>query len=330
MSIGSQFLSRVLTEATKKDKKKGFEFDRSVEAMKRAMRDIGGETNLADKIAEVAAMVGIGGMYLNKPDVREGVLEAAQSLRTKAARVRAFLSIHSALSQFHGVTPIAEGKASPEEELEGNAFQQFVEEVLVTLGIPEEMVSGEAKAGVKAGLKRTVAKLRADADVRAAFVTYGRVANIKLGDGVVGTKKSPFEVAAIKIKIKEAVDTIDAKAFYVVNTDSQKILSGPYFSQGQAEKIALSKNSDDVEVMLGKELSNYVAEAKEAEGEAAPTNLKDVLASARAIMMALGVDVTDESVVRVVNDSSFSRSIKAACRDPKVKRGMAAFLRAVE
>jgi hypothetical protein len=47
-------------------------------------------------------------------------------------------------------------------------------------------------------------------------------------------------------------------------------------------------------------------------------------------MMALGVDVTDETVVRVVNDSSFSRSIKAACRDPKVKRGMAAFLRAVE
>jgi hypothetical protein len=271
MSIGSQFLSRVLTEATKKDKKKGFEFDRSVEAMKRAMRDIGGETNLADKIAEVAAMVGIGGMYLNKPDVREGVLEAAQSLRTKAARVRAFLSIHSALSQFHGVTPITEGKASPEEELEGNAFQQFVEEVLVTLGIPEEMVSGEAKAGVKAGLKRMVAKLRADADVRAAFVTYGRLASIKLGDGVVGTKKSPFEVAAIKIK-----------------------------------------------------------EAKEADGEAAPTNLKDVLASARAIMMALGVDVTDETVVRVVNDSSFSRSIKAACRDPKVKRGMAAFLRAVE
>jgi hypothetical protein len=272
MSIGSQFLSRVLTEATKKDKKKGFEFDRSVEAMKRAMRDIGGETNLADKIAEVAAMVGISGMYLNKPDVREGVLEAAQSLRTKAARVRAFLSIHSALSQFHGVTPITEGKAaSPEEELEGNAFQQFVEEVLVTLGIPEEMVSGEAKAGVKAGLKRMISKLRADADVRAAFVTYGRLASIKLGDGVVGTKKSPFEVAAIKIK-----------------------------------------------------------EAKDTEGEAAPTNLKDVLASARAIMMALGVDVTDETVVRVINDSSFSRSIKAACRDPKVKRGMAAFLRAVE
>ncbi len=269
MSIGSQFLSRVLTEA-KKDKKAGFEFDRSVEAMKRAMRVVGGETNIADKIAEIAAMAGISGMYLNKPDVRESVLDAAQALRTKSARVRAFLAIHSTLSKFHGITQVVEAKevkTTSEEDLEGNAFQQLVEEVLVALGIPEEMVSGEAKAGVKAGLKRTIAKLRSDSDVRAAFVVFARLAGIKIGDGIVGPKKSAFAPA--------------------------------------------------------------IKEAKEAEDEVAPTNLKDVLATARAIMMNLGVDLADETVVRVVNDAAMSRAIKAACRDPKVKRGMAAFLRAI-
>ena len=40
-------------------------------------------------------MFGIPGMYLNKPDVREGVVEAAQELKSKATRVRAFLALHS-------------------------------------------------------------------------------------------------------------------------------------------------------------------------------------------------------------------------------------------
>ena len=79
MTIGAQFLARI-NEAKEV---KSFSFDRGVEAMKKAMRAIGGESDFADKIAEVAAMSGIAGQYLNKPDVRESVVDAAMSLRSK-------------------------------------------------------------------------------------------------------------------------------------------------------------------------------------------------------------------------------------------------------
>lgn len=188
MSIGTQFLARLNEE-----KKKGFEFDRGVEAMKKAMRQVGGESDLADKIAEVASMCGIPGLYLNKAEVRESVIEAAQAMRGKAARVRSFLALHSALKTFHGVAaPVKEAKGA-EEELEGNAFQQALEEVLVSVGIPAEMVTAEAKAGVKAGLKRTAAKLRADQAVRAALIAYARYAGIKVNDGAIGEKKKVVE-----------------------------------------------------------------------------------------------------------------------------------------
>lgn len=339
MSIGSQFLAR-LTEA--KGEKKGFEFDRGTEAMKRAMRKIGGDNDFADKIAEVMAMCGISGMYSNKPEVRESVLDAAQVLRTKPARVRSFLALHSVLSKFHGVTPpvVAEGK---EDDLEGNAFQQLVEEVLVSLGVPEEMMGGDAKAGVKAGIRRTVAALKSDDLVRAAFVAYARYAGIRVGDKVVGVKKPGQKVEEAKMP------AIDPNRYYVIakKEDSGKtivVMRKNGYEDSEAAEAACDEYKetvagDDIEIfswdyVKGSKLAKILGEGlvvdDDENDETDPVNLKDLNASATAIAAAMGMNMADEKMVRVVNPNALARSIRTACRDSKVKRGMAAFLRAIK
>lgn len=199
MTIGSKFLAR-LNEAKKPAEKKGFKFDAGTEAMKKSLRDIGGEQNLADKIVEVMNMMGVPGRFLNKPDIRDGVIEAAQNLRPKAQRLAAFLALHSAL----GAHFMAEAK---EQDLEGQGFQQLVEEVLVSLGLPESMVTGDAAPAIKSGLRRTVAAMKADAVVRNAFVTYALRAQIKLHDSLVGAKKDAMSAMKAKKQLGEQEET---------------------------------------------------------------------------------------------------------------------------
>lgn len=187
MSIGTQFLAR-LNEAKKPEAKKGYKFDPATEAMKRQLRDIGGEKNFADKIAEVAAMSGMPGRFMNTPEGRESVLEGAAALRAKPAAVAAFLTLHSALSSFHGVTPMVEGKKE-EMDLDGASFQQLVEEVLIALGLPESLVSAGGKAGSKAPVKRTIAMLMQDSTVKAAYMFLAKKLGVKINDGMVGAKK---------------------------------------------------------------------------------------------------------------------------------------------
>jgi hypothetical protein len=104
MTIGSQFLARL--QEGKEPAKKGYKFDPATESMKRQLRDVGGEKNVADKIAEVAAMTGMQGRFMNTPEGRESVLAGAKGLRTRPAAMAAFLSLHSALAAFHGYTPM--------------------------------------------------------------------------------------------------------------------------------------------------------------------------------------------------------------------------------
>jgi hypothetical protein len=215
MSIGSQFLARLQEGKAPAKKTEGYQFDRQVEAMKRALRDIGGKNDFADKIAEVFGMVGVPGMYLNKAEVRESVIEAATALRSKPARVTSFLALHSALKNFHGVLALRSAPKKPrgvlaekkgdEVDLEGNTFQQLVEEVLVSLGMPVEMVTSAAKPGVKSPLRKKIAQLRADTAVRAAFVTFARLSGVKVNDGEVGMKK-PAAKASDKKMFGEEVD----------------------------------------------------------------------------------------------------------------------------
>jgi hypothetical protein len=182
MTIGQRFLAR-LNEAKKEDKKPKFALDRGTEAMKRAMRKVA-QDDLADKIAEVMNMAGLPGMYLNKPEVRESVIAAAQDLRSKPNRVRAFLAMHSAMAAFRGMMVEAKG----EEDLEGSAFQQLLEEVLIALGAPVEMMTAEAKSVIKSSLRKMAAAMRADQAVKTAIITFARLMQIRVNDKVVGSK----------------------------------------------------------------------------------------------------------------------------------------------
>jgi len=198
MSIGTQFLNR-LNEAKSPAKK--FTFDRGTEAMKRAMRDIGGENNFADKIAEVMNMMGVPGMYLNKPEVRESVIEAASTLRSKPARTTAFHNLHAALASYKGVM-----KEAKEQDLEGQGFQQLVEEILVSLGLPESMATADAAPAIKTGIKRSVQAAKSDAGVRSAFIVFAQRAGIKLHDSLVGAKKDIMaQVNAKKASVAESL-----------------------------------------------------------------------------------------------------------------------------
>ena len=203
MSFGSQFLAR-LTEAKKPAEKKApYTFDRNIESMKRAMRTIGGDSDLGDKVAEALNLCGVPGMYLNKPEVRESVLDAAQGMRSKPARVTAFLALHSAL-----LTRASSLKEGKEEDLEGQGFQQLVEEIMVSLGLPEEMVGASAKPAVKTGIKRTVMALKSDAAIRSAFIVYAQRAGVKLHDSLVGAKKDAMAAMKAK-KLGEEVQQFD-------------------------------------------------------------------------------------------------------------------------
>lgn len=217
MSIGSQFLDR-LVEAKKIEKPKakaGYKFDPATQSMIRQMRDIGGENNLADKIAEVAAMSGMPGRFMNTPEGRESIVEAAGQLRSKASIVAAFLSLHSALARFHGVSVVKEGK-DEEQDLDGVAFQQLVEEVLVALGLPQDLVSAGGKAGSKASVKRQIAELQRDSGVKVAYQFLAKKLGIKVNDGVVGAKKAgakkPKEEAVTEAVTQKTVGTQGAEA----------------------------------------------------------------------------------------------------------------------
>lgn len=269
MTIGSQFLARL--QEGKEPAKKGYKFDPATEAMKRQLRDIGGEKNFADKIAEVAAMSGMPGRFMNTPEGRESMIEGAKALRSKPAAVAAFLSLHSALATFHGVTPMAEGKKE-EDDLDGVAFQQLVEEVLVALGLPASLVSAGGKAGAKAPVKRTIAKLMQDSTVKVAYQFLAKKLGIKINDGEVGVKKPASK------KVVEAV------------------------GQGTVGTVGTGDNQPT-------------------------TGVKDYTGAAKTILSALGVDLVDSAVVRVVNENALNRAIKTAMRDAKVRRAAAAFLK---
>jgi hypothetical protein len=270
MTIGSQFLAR-LNEA-KKPAPKGYKFDPATEAMKRQLRDVGGEKNFADKIAEVAAMTGMPGRFMNTPEGRESMIEGAQTLRAKPAAVAAFLALHSALVNFHGVTPVVEGKKE-EDDLDGVSFQQLVEEVLVALGLPASLVSAGGKAGAKAPVKRQIAKLMQDSNVKIAYQFLAKKLGIKINDGEVGVKKPAAK------KVEEAIAPVRA---------------GTGVQQEQPEQTS---------------------------------GVKDYTAAAKTVLKALGVDLVDSAVVRVVNENALNRSIKTAMRDAKVRRAAAAFLK---
>lgn len=334
MTIGSQFLARL--QEGKEPAKKGYKFDPATESMKRQLRDIGGEKNFADKIAEVAAMSGLAGRFMNTPEGRESVIEGASKLRSRPAATAAFLSLHSALAAFHGYTPMAEGK-DEEADLDGVAFQQLVEEVLVELGVPQSLVSEGGKSGTKAGLKRVIAKIVQDSTTKVAYQFLAKKLGIKVNDKIVGAKK----VGTAPKKLGEAVGA-DPAAVKIFN----KIKGTPNLKAG-AVKAMVVKYLDMVGKeekhvpMLTAEVITMLQDADlmeatttgtvgaEGKGEQNTSNVTDFALAGKTILKALGVDLQDETMIRVANPGALARSMKAAMRNPAVKAAASMFLKKI-
>lgn len=269
MSLGTQFLKR-LNEATSKPAG----FDAGTEAAKRQLRTVGGnEKNYGDKIAEVLNMCGIAGLYLKKKDVISSIVAAADQLRSNSRRASTMLTLHGALKSHSGMTMEAKN-----DDLQGGAFMQLMEEVMVSLGAPVELVGAEAKSGVKTRIRQLATDFSQDPTVAKAFKAYARASAIKIGDDTTGSTK------AKPAKMEEAVG------------------AGTKPTQGTGDASA------------------------EDDGEAAG-RITDVAAAAHSVFKTLGVDLTDTTMVRIVNPSALARAMRSAGRNTTVKAAMGVFLK---
>lgn len=181
MSLGTQFLKR-LSEGKIEQKSAGF--DAGTEAAKRRIMTAGGmDKNYGDKIAELMNMCGVPGMYLKKQDTIDSIVGAAKAMQTSGAGPQ-FLRLHSAIKSASGMTMEARNT-----ELTGGAFQQLMEEVLVSLGAPIDLVGSKAKAGVKTAMRSVASKFATEQSVVKAFRAYAAKVGIKIADETTGATK---------------------------------------------------------------------------------------------------------------------------------------------
>ena len=190
MSLGTQFLKR-LTEG--KTDKKPAGFDAGTEAAKRRIMTAGGmEKNYGDKIAELLNMCGVAGLYIKKQDVIDSIVTAGKTMQTSGAGPQ-FLRLHAAVKAASGMTMEARNT-----DLTGGAFQQLMEEVLVSLGAPIDLVGSKAKAAVKTAMRTIAVKFATEQSVVKAFRAYATKVGIKITDEKTGATKG---------KLGEAVGT---------------------------------------------------------------------------------------------------------------------------
>jgi hypothetical protein len=74
---------------------------------------------------------------------------------------------------------------------------------------------------------------------------------------------------------------------------------------------------------------NQPAEAAQDEQQPLPSS-GDYVSQAKLVFASLGLNLSNQQVIRIVNNSSFNLAVKTACKDPKVKRAIAAFVRALK
>lgn len=102
MTIGSRFLTRVLTEAEDRDGIKD-NFNVPLDSQARALA-AKLKLPLAKRLVAFHAMCGVPGRYLNSEDAESAIISAADLLRKKVAVRRAFLSLYDGLANAKGFT----------------------------------------------------------------------------------------------------------------------------------------------------------------------------------------------------------------------------------
>jgi hypothetical protein len=188
MSLGTQFLKR-LNEA-KPAPAAGF--DSGTENAKRRILTAGGmNKNYGDKIAELLNMCGVPGMYLKKQDTIDSIVAAAKLMQTSGAGPQ-FIRLHGAVKSASGMTMEARNT-----DLTGGAFQRLMEEVLVSLGAPVDLVGANAKASVKTSMRSLAVKFAAEPTVVKAFRAYAMKVGIKIADETTGATKGKLAQEAV-------------------------------------------------------------------------------------------------------------------------------------
>ena len=185
MSLGTQFLKR-LTEGKKEGTtgQKPAGFDAGTEAAKRRIMTAGGmEKNYGDKIAELLNMCGVAGLYIKKQEVIDSIVAAGKTMQTSGAGPQ-FLRLHAAVKAASGMTMEARNT-----DLTGGAFQQLMEEVLVSLGAPIDLVGSKAKAAVKTAMRSIATKFATEQTVVKAFSAYAIKVGIRIADEKTGATK---------------------------------------------------------------------------------------------------------------------------------------------
>lgn len=277
MSLGTSFLKR-LNEA--KSAPKGASFDAGTEQAKSRIATAGGsKNNYGDKIAELLNMCGVPGMYLKKQEVIDSIVAKSKNVQSSGAGP-ALLSLHAAIKASRGMTMEAKN-----DNLSGGAFQQMMEEVLVALGAPVDLVGADAKAGVKTAMRRLALEFAQDQTVVKAFRAVARKLGVSITDSATGATKGKLAQEAVT--------------------------SGTVGTNGKSNAG-------------GKENAGGGEDDGELQGR-----VTDVQAAAKAIFKAMGVDLNDSTMIRVVNPSALARGIATASRKPAVKSAMGAFLKKV-
>jgi hypothetical protein len=200
MTIGKQFLERVLNEADGEDRdgvKDGFNIPLDSQARAMAAKQ---KLPWAKRLVAFHFMCGVPGRYMNSPEVSETISSAADMLRKKVAVRRAFSTLYEALGAAKGYTlqaddaaaPVKESKIDEAKAKRGSFIQKLLESVLVELGLPETLVVTSGPAAVGTGIYRTAELIEQDSTMERALRLLATRMGIKGQDAMEPVEESRF------------------------------------------------------------------------------------------------------------------------------------------
>ena len=189
MSIGSNFLQRVLNEASKPGEDidavndgLNIPLDGQQKALMSKMKK-----QLEKKIVYLFVITGIPGRYLNTAELEDGVKSAADMLRKQVSIRRQFDKLYLGLGT-------AKGFAIPPEEVKeaktrrGGLIQKMFASILVELGLPEPLINTSGPATIGQFLMKTAKIIEQDTELeqtlRQLAIRMGIKSNDLLGEAI--------------------------------------------------------------------------------------------------------------------------------------------------
>lgn len=172
MTIGSQFLKRVLQEAEDRDgviDGMNIPLDSQYRALAAQLK-----RPIEKKLVALYSMTGIPGRYVNSVDgIKDRVMAAGDMLRKSMSVRRAFDEFYNALAAAKGFAPaadaVAESVIAESKVKRGSFIQKKMETILTMLGLPEDIVTSEGPGVAAPALYRTAKMIDQSAELQAAM-----------------------------------------------------------------------------------------------------------------------------------------------------------------